>query len=117
MNCFIILPQTFVSGEYDIALKDFKVLIPNDKKFLNADNLKVKRFGRNEPHVLDGYVIMYEDFDDDVEQTIELYKQQGYEYRLTPFKFKDKICTFYKNDPITGQIVKYTDVPSPTPVS
>jgi hypothetical protein len=100
-------------GQYEISLQALEVLVPNEKTFLNLDKIKVKRFGRNQPHVGDGEIELFRDVGDDFDVVSNLYKKQGQEYRLTPFNLKGKICEALKSEdnPFTEQLWKYTDFP------
>lgn len=108
---------TVVLGKYDISLNGFEVLVKNSTD-LNMDNIKIKRFGRNQPHVVVGEFTIYRDVGNEIEMKSEFYKRQGYEYRKTPFEMKGKFCDVTQNDKVfTPQINPYTDLPRDFAVS
>jgi hypothetical protein len=98
---------------YDIDLHAADPLIPNDKEYANLDKVKVKRLGRNQPHVVIGEVELFKPFGKDVLFRTDLYKKQGQEYRKTPFHLKRNACEYFeKEDPFADQLWSYTDLPS-----
>lgn len=86
------------SNLYEVNIKDFEPIIKGDLKHLNLDKFKLKRFNRTHPHVIIGELEVFEDLENDVEVTGELYKQQGYEYRPTPYKVKYQVCDFIASE-------------------
>jgi ganglioside GM2 activator len=99
-------------GQYDIVLQAFEQLIPNDTNYLNLDKIKIKRFGRNQPHVGDGEFEFFKDLGDDTELISYVYKKQGQEYRKTPYHMKGTVCNLLGlEDLIMPQVWKYTDLP------
>lgn len=87
-------------------------MISNDKATMNIDGLKVKRFGRNQPHVLFGDIIFLRKMGNEVQFLGELFKKQGHEYRKTPYRIKGKFCDAIVNDDVFAtQIWTYSDFP------
>lgn len=95
---FIVLVK---AGMYDVTIKDFEILVKGDTKHLNYDKLKLKRFNRTHPHVILGEMVQFETWDSRTEEfSGEIWKQQGYEFRPMPYKFKHNYCDFIENDKV-----------------
>lgn len=100
------------SAQYDIDMMAINIMVPNDTKTFNIDKVKLKRFGRNQPHVITGEVEMFVAVSDNVNVQTYVYQKQGQEYRKTPYHMKGKPCEMLKiENPITQQLWKYTDLP------
>jgi ganglioside GM2 activator len=102
-----------IVAQYDIVLQALEVIVPNDKKFINFDEVKMKRFGRNQPHVLIGEFEAFKSLGNDTEFLAELYKKQGQEYRKTPYKLKGKLCEVANTEGniFADQLWKFSDLP------
>lgn len=106
-------------GQIDIQLVDF-VTFPTDTHVVfDASKIKVKRFGRNSPHVMDGPLKVIKDMGNEIELIGELYERQGYEYRKSAFKAKGLFCDMFNQGKLVlNQMVAYTDIPNnPFPVN
>jgi hypothetical protein len=101
-----------ICAQYQVDLQALDILISNDDEFYNLDGIKVKRFGRNQPHMFHGEMIFHKELGTDIDWSCILYKKQGQEYRQTPFKVTGNVCEVLKRpDPFTEQVWKYTDLP------
>lgn len=101
-----------VYGQYDITFKDFKPLYVGDTKNVNLDKIKLKRFNRTSSHVFKGEIELFVELGPETELIAELYKQQGYEYRLTPYKIKMNVCDIIANEKVFyPKILEQTDFP------
>lgn len=83
----------FAYGNYLFSNIAFDVLVKNDSKFMNMDNLKIKRKSRNETHKLYGSFEIFQDIKEDIQLRIEVYIKQGGEYRITPYHLKGSFCS------------------------
>lgn len=70
----------------------------NDTKFFNLDKVKLQRKSRNEHHKFYGEFKLFQNWTEEVIQTVELYKKQGGEYRITPYHLKGRVCYFIEVD-------------------
>lgn len=77
--------QLISTGFIEASLNGVEVLTKNAKEHVNFDKLKVKRMNRTH-HGFLGELEVFEDFGNQYTITGLIYQQQGYEYRLTPFK-------------------------------
>lgn len=99
-------------AQYEIAIQALEIMIPNENTFCNLDKVKLKRFGRNQPHVIHGEFKLIRGISDEIGWKSVLYKKQGQEYRLTPFQIKGKTCESIKiENPFAEKIWKYVDLP------
>jgi hypothetical protein len=100
------------SVNYELTLKDFEAMIPNDKINLNLDKVKMKRVNRTHPHSLFGEMELFKSFGNEVTIIAEFFKMQGYEYRPTPYKLKSKLCDYIKSEHIFyPEFLEDTDLP------
>lgn len=99
---------------YEISLNDFKTLFRNSTDLINTDTMRIKRFGRNQPHVLIGEFKVLRDLGPDVVFLGYLYKRQGYEYRKTAFALNKRYCEIIETEKLfTPQLIQYIDFPVP----
>jgi hypothetical protein len=102
------------SSLYEVTIKDFEPMVKGDTKYINIDKLKIKRVNRTHPHVIIGELEVFEDLGNDVEVFGQLHKQQGYEYRPTPFKVKYQYCDFIANEKVFyPTVLPYSDFVQP----
>lgn len=95
----------------------FDVMFPNDTSLFDMTKLKLKRLGRNQPHVIVGELVLKKDADNSIDIRCDIYKKQGQEFRKTAYSLKGKFCDLYKNDKtFLLQALKYIDIPKPFPV-
>jgi hypothetical protein len=107
------IPFQPVYAQYDITLKAFEELMPNST-VATFSKLKVKRFGRNEPHVIVGEFTFHQEIGDEIEFLGGFFKKQGEEYRRTPYKVKGRLCEALRmEDLLVPQIWHYLDLPLP----
>jgi hypothetical protein len=107
---------TYVSAGslYEITFKDYEPLVNGENKYINVDKVKLKRFNRTHPHVFIGEVEVFIDLGNDIEVIEELHKQQGYEYRPTPYRIKDQLCDLIAFEKVFyPTVLPYTDFPKP----
>lgn len=53
LSATIVFSCVFIANsQYEIAIKDFINIVPNDYKYVNMDKLKIKRINRTHPHFL-----------------------------------------------------------------
>jgi hypothetical protein len=107
-----------VLAQYDISFHAVDIMVPNETTFLNLDTMKVKRFSRNEPHVLNGEFKLFREFGNEIQISVEFFKSQGQEYRKTPYKLKGLICDVLNtaDQHVWGSLHVYTDFPPPESV-
>lgn len=83
--CGLYSVHLISSAFTEASLNGVDVLTKNAKEHVNFDKLKVKRMNRTH-HGFLGELEVFEEFGNQYTITGLIYKQQGYEYRLTPFK-------------------------------
>lgn len=111
---FAAIIVNIVKADYEITLKDFEPIIKGDTKHLNMDKFKLKRINRNESHAFFGEGELFEEWGNDVEVVGELWKQQGYEYRPTPYKMKAYVCDLIANEKVFyPTVLEKSDFPPP----
>lgn len=98
-----------VKSNYELTIKDFEVMFPNDTT--NMNKIKMKRINRTHPHFLFGEVETFRDFGNEIEVEGKLFKMQGYEYREMPYKFKRKLCDQFSDQVFAYEFMKSTDIP------
>lgn len=114
MMCGKVKPAT---SNYDITMKDLESFYPGDNKHVSFDKVKIKRFNRTAPHVIIGSMDLFEEWGEDIEILGELYKMQGYEYRPTPYKIKNKLCDIIRDEKVFyPTLLDVTDAPRSCPI-
>ena len=97
----------------EISLTDGEVIIKNDERYLNMDNLRVRKVNRTH-HLIIGNFTLHVNQGNDYMFFGVLYKKQGNAYKKTPYKVGPaKFCDFLRNDKIFYPDVKASsDIPS-----
>ena len=97
----------------EFSLTHGEPIIKNDEKYLNLDNVRVRKVNRTH-HLIIGNFTMHVNQGNDYLLFGHFYKKQGNEYKKTPYKVgPKKFCDFLREETMFyPEIMPTTDFPS-----
>jgi len=82
-----------MDSTYLITFTDSEIINPSNTKYIDLSTMKIKRINKNSGKVIVGSLIFDRDMDETLRVSVELYKKQGGEYRILPFKANVTCCS------------------------
>lgn len=97
---------------HDVTITDGHAIIPKDRKFVNFDNLRVRKINKTH-HLLAGRVELMRDIGDIFNFQALIYKKSGNAYQRTALHFGPKnFCSYIKEDRfLWPELLKVFDLP------
>lgn len=96
-----------------------KELVPlkkGDTECMNFDKLKMTKKSQEEGQMLYGLMILHKPWTHQLEVVVELYVQQGYEYRKTPYNVKKNVCELIEMTPFMDSFLNKTGMKKPASI-
>lgn len=106
-----------VNANYEVISKELVPLIKGDTECINFDNLKMTKKSREEGQKLYGLMILHKPWTHQREVVVELYVQQGYEYRKTPYNVKKNVCELIEMTPFMDSFLEKTGMKKPVSIT
>lgn len=105
-----IIIQTFAYQE--VSITDGRPIVANDTKFINFDNLRVRKVNKTH-HLIVGTVEIFRDISNKFKIANFLYRKAGNAYKKTPYHIGPKnACDFIREEQyLYPALLKVSDLP------